>query len=95
MPGRTASFNDGQFGVPGSAASSLNENSAVLNSQVAGVAYRPHSVLQALPGMSPNGMSAEDAGRKLPGGFQLPSLNGSSTDSYQAAQMMRMMGRTI
>lgn len=92
MPGRNESFNDGQFGTPGSAASSLNEESAVLNSQVAGVAYHPHSVLQGLPGMSPNGMSEQDAQRKLPGGYTMPSSNGIATGDYEQAMRLRLLG---
>lgn len=94
MPGRTSSFYDGVSGTPGSVASSLNEDSAVLNAKVAGEAYRPHSVLQfAMP--SGNGMSAADRERVLPGGYTLPSANGSDEQSNHAVQMLRLMGRGI
>lgn len=91
-PGRTESFYDGVQGTPGSVASGLNEESMMFNSKVPG-ASTPHSVLQDFSGMSGNGMSAADTARKLPGGYTMPSANGSSQESYQAAQMMRLMGR--
>lgn len=90
LPGRTASFQDGMNGTPGSVASGLNEDSAVFNSKVPGQ-FTPHSVLAGLPGMSGNGMSEDDKERVLPGGYQLPSANGQSNESYQAARMMRLM----
>ena len=92
LPGRTESFNDGMNGTPGSVASSLNDESAVLNRQVAGEMATPHSVLQGLPGMSGNGMSAEDASRKLPGGYQMPSTNGIASGDYEQAMRLRMVG---
>jgi hypothetical protein len=79
-PGRTEAFAQGRFGTPGDAASSLEEDAAVFNSKVPGQ-FTPHSVLQGLPGMSGNGMSAADAGRLLPGGTRMPSPNGSSDQS--------------
>lgn len=94
-PGRTEAFSHGVQGTPDSVASSLDEASAMFNSQVPGQ-FTPHSVLQELPGMSGNGMSEADAGRKMPGGHTLPSANGQSTQSYAAARMMRLMsGRGI
>lgn len=92
IPGRTESFYDGMQGTPGSVASSLNAESAMFNSKVPG-AFTPHSVLQEIPGMSGNGLSAADSERKLPGGYTMPSANGSSQQSYQAASMMRLMSR--
>lgn len=92
LPGRTESFNDGMNGTPGSVASSLNSESAVLNSQVAGTMATPHSVLQGLPGMSQNGMSPDDAARKLPGGYQMPSGNGMSSGGYEQAMRLRLLG---
>lgn len=93
QPGRTASFYDGVNGTPNMVSSGLAQDSAVLNAKVAGMMATPHSVLQGLPGMSPNGKSEADAQRTLPGGYTLPSMNGSSQESYEAATRMRLMGR--
>lgn len=90
LPGRTASFQDGVNGTPNMTASGLNKDAAVFNSKVPGQ-FTPHSVLQDMPGMSGNGMSAADKSRLLPGGYQLPSPNGASQQSYEKARLMRLM----
>lgn len=90
-PGRTEAFYNGVHGTPNMVASGLAKDSAVFNSKVPGM-FTPHSVLQGLPGMSDNGMSAEDALRKLPGGYTLPSANGMAENDYEAAMRMRLMG---
>lgn len=91
-PGRTQSFSDGVQGTPGMVATGLAQESAMFNSRVPGK-FTPHSVLQEIPGMSGNGMSQADRQRVLPGGYTMPSANGSSEQSYQAASMMRLMSR--
>lgn len=92
LPGRTASFGYGMNGTPGSVASSLNADSARFNDLVGREMLTPHSVLQGLPGMSGNGKSAEDAQRTLPGGYTLPSSNGISSGTYDAAMRLHMLG---
>jgi hypothetical protein len=91
MPGRTEAFSHGVNGTPTMVASGLAEQSAMFNSQVPG-RFTPHSVLQGLPGMSGNGMSEEDAQRKLPGGYTLPSSNGMATGDYDSAMKLRLLG---
>lgn len=91
VAGRTEAFYDGTNGTPNMVASGLAEESAQFNDKVGKTLLAPHSVLQGFSGMSGNGMSADDAERILPGGYQMPSSNGSSTESYNAARMMRML----
>lgn len=92
MPGRNASFSDGVQGTPSMVASGLAEQSAIFNSKVPGQ-FTPHSVLQGLPGMSGNGMSAEDAQRKMPGGYTLPSSNGMAANDYDTAMRLKLANR--
>lgn len=91
MPGRNASFTDGVQGTPNMVASGLAEQAAIFNSKVPGQ-FTPHSVLQGLPGMSGNGMSEQDAQRRLPGGYTLPSGNGMATGDYESAMRLRLLG---
>jgi hypothetical protein len=91
--GRNEAFGQGRLGTPAHVASSLNLDSAVFNSQVPG-RFTPRSVLQDVNQRSANGMSAQDYGRVLPGGYQMPSMNGSDESSYQQASMMRMLNRS-
>ena len=91
LQGRNASFSDGVQGTPGAVASSLNEDSAIFNSKVPG-AFTPRSILAGIPGMSGNGMSAQDASRKLPGGYTMPSGNGIAQGDYESAMRLRMIG---
>jgi hypothetical protein len=90
-PARSAEFGTGLVGDPGSAASSLAANSARQNALVPQGAMQT-SVLQS-PRPSGNGMSEQDYQRVLPGGFTLPSKNGSSDESWQASTYMRMAGQ--
>lgn len=91
--GRNAAFGQGRLGSPAHVASSLNYDSAVFNSKVPG-RFTPQSVLQSLNQRTSNGMSAQDYERVLPGGYTLPSMNGSDESTYRAASMMRMLGRS-
>lgn len=73
-------------------ASGLDEQAAVFNAKVPG-AFTPQSVLDGLPGMSPNGLSEQDFQRKIPGaGRMLPSSNGMATGNYEAAMRLRLLG---
>lgn len=92
MPGRTESFYDGVNGTPNMIASGLAEQSAKFNDQVGASMLTPHSVLQGIPGMSGNGMSEQDAQRKLPGGYTLPSSNGFASNDYESAMRLRLLG---
>lgn len=89
-PGRTEAFGHGVNGTPNMVASGLAEESAMFNSKVPG-RFTPHSVLQGISGTSGNGMSSQDTQRFMPNGSLLPSQNGSSEQSYEAAQQMRFM----
>lgn len=89
--GRNASFSDGVSGTPNMVSSGLAEQSAIFNSKVPGV-FTPKSVLAGLPGISGNGMSAADAQRVMPGGYQLPSANGMAQSDYDPTMKMRMLG---
>ncbi len=93
---RSAEFNTGQIGDPGSAASvsSLAADGDRFNSLVPRQ-FSQQSVLQtAMP--SANGMSTADyQQRMLPGGSMLPTANGSSTDTYEKSLVMRLQGREI
>lgn len=91
MPGRVQAFTQGTTGTPWNVASSFNTGSQVLDSQVAG-SWSPQSVLDPVRS-SGNGMSSADYERVLPGNVRLPSMNGSSTGSYNAAKYMRLMGQ--
>jgi hypothetical protein len=91
--GRNEAFGQGRLGTPAHVASSLNTDSAVFNAQVPG-RFTPRSVLQEINQRSANGMSSQDYARVLPGGYQMPSMNGSDESSYQTASMMRMLGRS-
>lgn len=91
--GRNEAFGQGRSGTPAHVASSLNLDSAVFNSQVPG-RFTPRSVLQEVNQRTSNGMSAQDYTRVLPGGYQIPSSNGSDESSYKTASMMRMLGRS-
>lgn len=91
--GRNAAFSQGRLGTPAHVASSLNYDSAVFNSKVPG-RFTPQSVLQPLQQRTANGMSSQDFERVLPGGYTLPSMNGSDESSYKTASMMRMLGRS-
>lgn len=92
MPGRTEAFSDGVNGTPGMVASGLARESAQFNDKVGRELLTPHSVLQGIPGMSGNGMSAEDASRKILGGYMLPSANGMSSGDYESAMRLRLLG---
>jgi hypothetical protein len=90
---RTAQFSTGAAGDPQNTASvsSLPADSAAYNALVPRQ-FSQHSVLQtAMP--SANGMSAQDYQRVLPGGYTLPTQNGSSSDTYEKATYMRLSGQ--
>jgi hypothetical protein len=87
---RSASFALGQAGDPGNAATSLNQDSKQWNPPAG---LRPTSVLQPImrnPGG--NGMSADDAARRLPTGEYMGSVNGTSASSFEPSAMMRLTG---
>lgn len=92
-PGRTESFYNGVGGT-GPVASSLNAQSAQFNDKVGRVMLSPHSVLQPLT-PSPNGKSAVDAQRTLPGGYTLAPRIGIGDDSYEAATRLKMISSGV
>jgi len=94
--GRGAAFDDGQFGTPGSIATSagqdtnLTMNAQQFRAQVP-QGVRPTSVLQPLmknPGG--NGMSAGDAARRTVDGTYLGSVNATSASSFEPSAMLRL-----
>jgi hypothetical protein len=90
---RSREFATGTTGDPGSAASSLNEDSARYN-LLTPKQFTPTSVLQPItknPGG--NGMSAADASRRLADGTPLGSVNGTSASSFEPAAMLRLAGQ--
>jgi hypothetical protein len=89
--GRTESFNNGVSGTPTMVASGLSAQSQQFNDKV-GRGVSVQSVLQGMPGMSGNGMSEEDKGHILPGGYQMGSANGMSQGDYEPAMRLRMLG---
>lgn len=81
--GRYGAFNSGR-GVgltPGLEASSAMQNAQAPHQ------FTPTSVLQQYIA-SPNGMSARDSDRRLLGGGMLPTTNGFSDPSAEAARMI-------
>jgi hypothetical protein len=84
--GRTQSFSDGASGA-GPTASSLETDSAHQNDLVPHQ-FQAHSVLQQYI-QSGNGMSAQDASRRLVGGGTLPSPNGIAMDTYEASRPLQ------
>jgi hypothetical protein len=89
---RSAEFTTGTTGDPGSAASSLNADSARYN-LLTPKQFEPTSILQAQASRpSMNAMSATDYERVLPGGYTLPTANGQSTSSYEASLPLRLSG---
>lgn len=79
LASRNAEFSGGMQGN-GPVASSLAVDSANYNALVP-KGMTISSVLQNYLS-SPNGMSAADAGRRLPGGRMMPTPNGSSSSTY-------------
>ena len=87
----TAHFEDGHNGNPYRVAST--NGSSVSETSNMPTAFTPQSVLQAQE-PSQNGMSGGDySNRMLAGGQMLPSMNGSSTGSYDQAKYMRFLGQ--
>ena len=88
---RRAQFASGANGTGDIAGNSaLNADSARFNALVPRQVGL-HSVLQtAMPSM--NAMSATDYERVLPGGYVLPTQNGSSPASYEKSIFMNLQG---
>jgi hypothetical protein len=90
--GRNEAFGQGTTGTPWTVASSLNQESSVLNAKVAGTAYSPQSVLQPMmknPGG--NGMSAKDAENRTMTGDYYGNDNGSSESTFKTSSMMKLL----
>lgn len=89
---RTGELATGITGDPGNAASSLNETAARWNS-LSPHQFRPTSVLQQMM-PSADGMSEQDARRRLLGGAMLPTANGNAPGSstYEASNLLRLSG---
>lgn len=89
---RSAEFGTGMVGDPGSAASSLNADSARQNAMVPH-SFQSQSVLQSrMQNPGGNGMSAGDASRRLADGTPLGSVNGTSESSFEPSAMLRLQG---
>ena len=90
MPSRTQAFGQGAYGAgqaQGNPSPSMNADSQQQNSMVP-QQFQPHSVLQPYI-QSANGMSTQDANRRLVGGGMLPSMNGTSAATYQESRPMQ------